>query len=175
MLESASDGPGQKRCATGRAVLRRLAHVVPFRYHRQGRTITAAMPRTAGLLPPLAGTGHPGCTSTVGTRSLLALHAVQALWQIADRGLMRFHLRLQGRCSLQKSLVLPPSVVRLPLELNIGLLRQYHRLLGKRRGTTPVHRCKFGGRNHLWYGAFHGLLYSSFGWKVPLFLKGEVG
>src|SRR4029450_10247529 len=100
---------------------------------------------------------------------------VQPLLWVADCGLMSFHLRLQGGFSLQKSLVLPPPVVRLPFELDIDRLYQYHRLLGKGRGATPVHWCKFGGRPHVWYGAFHRLLYSSFFWKVPLFLKGEEG
>ena len=80
---------------------------------------------------------------------MFALGAVQALVQVADRGLQRFHFRLQGRFPLYKPLVLPPPVVRLPLELDIGLLRQDDRLLGKGRGTTLVHWGKFGGRHHL--------------------------
>ena len=50
-------GKRQKCLTTGRAVLRRLAQVVHFRHHWQGATITAAVPLTAGLLPPLSSTG----------------------------------------------------------------------------------------------------------------------
>ena len=51
-------GKRQKCLTTGRAALRRLAQVVHFHHHGQGATITAAVPLTAGLLPPLASTGR---------------------------------------------------------------------------------------------------------------------
>src|SRR5216684_6609606 len=143
-----------------------------FHHHWQGGTITTAMSPTPRLLPPLAGTGRLGRASPVGPRRLLALGAVQPLGQVADGGPERFHFRLQGRFPLHKPRVLRPPVVRLPRELDVGLLRQHHGLLGKGRRASPVHRRKLGRRYRLWQGVFHGLGYSSFFWKVPLFLKG---
>src|SRR6266849_3678925 len=143
-----------------------------FHHHWQGGTITTAMSLTPRLLSPLAGTGRLRRASPVGPRRLLALGAVQPLGQVADGGLERFHFRLQGRFPLHKPRVLRPPVVRLPRELDVGLLRQHHCLLGKGRRASPVHRRKLGSRYRLWQGVFHGLGYSSFFWKVPLFLKG---
>ena len=130
------------------------------------------MALAARLLPPTSGTGWFALPGSVATRSFLALGAVEALVQVADRGLKRFHLRLQGCFPLYKPLMLPPPVVRLPRELDVGLLRQHHGLLGKGRRASPVHRRKLRRRYRLWQGVFHGLGYSSFFWKVPLFLKG---
>src|SRR6266436_3658995 len=58
----------QESFPTGRAVFRRIAHVMHFGHHRQGGPVAAAVPLTARLLPPLAGTGWLGHTNTVGTR-----------------------------------------------------------------------------------------------------------
>src|SRR6267142_472238 len=165
-------GHRPQRLTTDWAMFCRFAHVMHFGDHRQGGTITATMPRTARLLAPLAGTGRLERASTVGTRSLLALGAIQALGQVADRGLQRFHVRLQGGFPLHQPLVLRLPVVCLPFELDVGLLRQHHCLLRKGRRASPLHWPKFGSRDRLWQGIFHGLGYSSFFWKVPLFLKG---
>ena len=72
---------------------------------------------------------HPGLP--------ICSRAVQALAQGMDRGLQRFTsaFRAASRSTRRMS---PPPVVRLPLELDIGLLRQDDRLLGKGRGTTLV-------------------------------------
>src|SRR5713101_1852992 len=127
------------------------------------------------LLPPIAGTGWFELPGSVTPRSFLALGAVEALVQVADRGLKRFHLRLQGRFALHQPRVLRPPVVRLPLELDIGLLRQHHGLLRKGGGAIAVHRRKLGGGDQLWLSTFHGLRYTSFFWKVPFFLMGMMG
>src|SRR5712691_11611448 len=158
---------------TGRAVFGCLAHVMHFCHYWQGGTITPAVSLTPRLLSPLAGTGRLGCTSTVGTRRLLALGAVQTLGQVADRGLKRCHFRLQGCFALEKPLVLRPPVIGLPLEPNIGLLRQHHGVLGKGRGAILVHRCHLAGGVHLGYGMFHGLRYTRFFWRMLFVLKGQ--
>jgi hypothetical protein len=97
----------------------------------------------------MARTRRLGLIHTIRACRFLALGAVQALVQVADRSLQRFHFRLQSRFPLDKPLMLPSPVVRLPLELDIGLLRQDNRLLGKGRGTPLVPWGKFGGRPHL--------------------------
>ena len=107
------------------------------------------MTRAARLLPPMARTRRLGRIHIIRTCRFLALGAVQALTQVPDRGLQRFHFRLQGRFPLYKALMLLPPVVRLPLELDLGLLRQDDRLLGKGRGTTRVPWGKLGSRPHL--------------------------
>src|SRR5262249_41616350 len=101
--------------------------------------ITAAMALAARLLPPISGTRWFALPGSVVTRSSLALGAVEALIQVADRGLKRCHLPLQGRFAFQQPRVLRPPVVRLPLELDIGLLGQHHCLLGKGRLASPLH------------------------------------
>jgi hypothetical protein len=78
----------------------------------------------------------------------------------AHRPLPASHVRRRRRAAgqrsgesdwqVQKPLVLPPPVVRLPLELDRGLLRQCYCLLEKGRDTIFVYRGKFGGRHHLW-------------------------
>jgi len=60
---------------------------------------------------------------TVRTRRLFAFGAVEPLGQVADGALEGFHVSLQGRFPFHKPRVLGPPVVRLPLELNIVLLR----------------------------------------------------
>src|SRR5713101_7711751 len=127
--------------------------------------------------------GLPGCwprlrglvaweAPALSGRSVLALGAIQALGQVADRGLQRFHVRLQGGFPLHQPLVWRLPVVCLPCELDVGLLCQHHCLLRKGHRASPLHWPKFGRRDRLWQGIFHGLGYSSFFWKVPLFLKG---
>jgi hypothetical protein len=138
-----------KRLTTGRTACLRGAQGMHFRHDKQGRTVTAAMALTARLLPPMARTRRRGRIRIIRTCRFLALGAVQALAQVTDRGLQRFHFRLQGHFPLDKPRMLPPPVVRLPLELDIGLLRQDDRLLGKGRGTTLVPWGTLGGRPHL--------------------------
>src|SRR5262244_461755 len=142
----------RKRCkclTTGRTACLRGAQVMHFGHHRESRALTAALALAARLLPPTSGTGRLGLTSTVRTHRFFAFSAVEALVQVADRGLQCFHLRLQGRFPLDKPLLLPPPVVRLPLALDIGLLCQDDCLLGKGCGPPLVPWGKFGGRPHL--------------------------
>src|SRR5262249_38228819 len=113
----------RERLPTGWAVFRRLAQVTPFRHDRQGGAITAAMPRTAGLLPPLAGIGQCGLHSTVRTRRFFAFGAVKPLGQVGDGAVQGSLSPLRGLFPSHNPRVWDPPVVRLPLELDIGLLR----------------------------------------------------
>src|SRR5215475_2210381 len=127
------------------------------------------MALAARLLSPIAGTRWCARPGSVATRSFLALGAVEALGQVADRGLKRFYLRLQGRFALQEPRVLRPPVVRLPLELNIGLLRQYHALLRKRGDVVAVTRRQIRDGADMGVGALHGVRYTRFFWNVLVF------
>ena len=145
---------------------------LPWRtvYHyRQDGTFTANVPLTSRLLPPLSGTGQLGRASAVGAGSFLALGAIQALCQVADRSLKRFYCRLQGRFPLHKPLVVRPPGISLPPDGDIGRLHQHHGLLGKGRYAIPVHRHHLASGVHLGSGMFHGLRYTRFFWKVPFF------
>src|SRR6266581_1508575 len=133
-----------------------------FGYDQQGGTITAAVTLTARLLPPRAGTGRLGTASMVRTCGLLALGAVQTLVEVADRGLKRFHLRLQGHFALHKPRVLRLPVIRLPLELDIGLLCQHHALLGKGSGVVAVTRRQIRDGVDIGVSALHGERYTRF-------------
>src|SRR5882724_1656878 len=146
-----------------------------FRHDRQGGAITAAMPRTPGLLPPLARIGQCGRPRTVRTRRFFAFGAVEPLGQVADGALEGFHVSLQGRFPFHKPRVLGPPVVRLPLELNIVLLRQHHCLLGKGRGMLSVGWCKLGGGNELWLCTFHSLWVYQLFMESPIFSDGHDG
>src|SRR5712691_10481993 len=146
-----------------------------FHHHWQGGTITTAMSPTPRLLPPLAGTGRLGRASPVGPRRLLALGAVQPLGQVADGGLERFHFRLQGRFPLHKPRVLRPPVVRLPRELDVGLLRQHHGLLGKGSGVVAVTRRQIRDGVDIGVSALHGERYTRFFWNVLVFMMGVLG
>lgn len=156
-------------CPTDRAVLLRRAEGRDFFHYWEWGTVPAAVPWPARLLPPLSGAGRLGLPRTVGACRFFTLGAVQALLQVADRGLTSRDVRLQGCFSLHQPLVLCPPVVRLPFELDIGLFCQHHRLLGKRRGLIPVHRRQLRGRYDVGEDTFHGLRYINFIWKVPVF------
>src|SRR5437870_1913360 len=146
-----------------------------FGHDKQDRTVTAAMALAARLLPPMARTQRLGLIRMIRACRFLALGAVETLGQVADRRLKRFRFCRQVRFGLYRPRVLRPPVVRFPLELDIVLLRQHHRLLGKRRRALIIDRCKLSGGDALWLSAFHGLGYSSFFWKVPFFLMATMG
>src|SRR5437660_6386833 len=146
-----------------------------FGHDKQDRTVTAAMALAARLLPPMARTQRLGLIRMIRACRFLALGAVETRGQFADPRLKRFHFCRQGRFALYRPRVLRPPVVRFPLELDIVLLRQHHRLLGKRRRALIIDRCKLSGGDALWLSAFHGLGYSSFFWKVPFFLMATMG
>src|SRR6266571_563378 len=116
-----------------------------------------------------------GLPSTVRTRRFFAFGAVQPLGQVADDALECFHFHLQGRFPFHKPRVLCPPVVRLPLELDIGLLRQHHGLLGKGRGATTMYRRELGSGDQLGFGMFHRRRYIRFFWEVLFFSKGTAG
>src|SRR5262245_4701440 len=111
----------------------------------QGGTVTAAVPQTARLLSPLARAAWGRGTSRIEGRRFFAFRPVQALGEVADRGLLGFHFSLQRGFPFQKLLVLRPPVIRLPSKLDIGLFRQYHGLLGKGRCPLSVARCMLRG------------------------------
>src|SRR5215813_8307208 len=134
-----------ERCPTACAAFLRCAQVADFDDDRQGGTVTAAVPRTAGLLSPLTRADLWRDTSLIEVRRFFAFRPVQTLGEVADRGLMGFDCCLQCCFPLHQLLVLRPPVVRLPGELDIGLFRQYHGLLGKRCHTLPVDQCKRRG------------------------------
>src|SRR5215472_6373494 len=138
-----------------------------FHHHRQGATIATTMSLNTGLLPPLfwavrLGRGRPVCT-----RCFLALGAIEPLLEIANRGLQRFHFPLQGRFTLHKLTMLGAPVVRFPLELDIGLLCQHHRLLGEGGGVRRSVRRQGGRREQLWLRLFHEGCYTRLLRKRP--------
>src|SRR6266702_8576622 len=106
----------------------------------------------------------------VRTCGLLALGAVQTLVEVADRGLKRFHLRLQGRFALHKPRVLRLPVMRLPLELDVGLLREHHTLLRKRGGVVAVARLQIRDGVDIGVSALHGGRYTRFFWNALVFM-----
>ncbi len=116
-----------------------------------------------------AGTGRFGAASLVRTYGLLALGAVQTLVEVADRGLKRFHLRLQGCFALERLLMLRPPVLGLPLELDIGLLRQHYTLLRKRSSVVAVTRRQIRDGVEIGRGTLHGVRYTRFLWNVLVF------
>jgi hypothetical protein len=164
-----------ERFPTARAAFLLCAQVSDFDDDGQGGTVTAAVPRTARLLSPLTRANSWRGTSLIEVRHFFAFRPVQTLSEVADRGLMGCDCCLQCGFPLHQLLVLRPPVVRLPGELDIGLFRQYHGLLGKGCRPLPVDRCKLRGDDDLWQGTFHVLLYTSFCWKMLWSLKSDVG
>jgi hypothetical protein len=136
---------GPEGCPTAWAALLCGAQVADFIDDGEGGTGTAAVPRTAGLLAALPRADLGRGTSLIEGRRFFAFRPVQALGEVANRGLLGFDCRLQCGFPLQQVLVLRPSVVRLPDKLDIGLFRQHHGLLGKGRRTLPVDWDKFRG------------------------------
>src|SRR5262245_14776475 len=118
------------------------------------------MSLTAGLLPPMFWAVHLGRGRSVCTRGFLALGTIEPLSEIAHHGLQRCHFSLQGRFTLHKPSMLGSPVVRFPLECDIGLLRQHHRLLGEGGGVRRIVRRQGGGRDQLWLSGFHEECYS---------------
>src|SRR5262245_49066376 len=127
---------------TAWAVLLRRAQVADFVDDREPGPSPTAVPWPAGLLSALAGARGWGFAGLIGTRSFFAFRPVQALCEVANRGLMGFDCRLQGGFPLQQLLVLRPPVVGLPGKFDISLFRQHHSLLGKGCRTLPIDRCK---------------------------------
>src|SRR3989441_9915582 len=121
-----------KRRTTGRTACLRGAQVMHFRYHQQDRTLTAAMALAPRLLTPMARTRRLGLSHLIRPCRFLALGAVETLGQVADRRLKQCHFCRQGRFALHRPRVLRLPVIRLPRELDIGLVRQHHILLSKR-------------------------------------------
>src|SRR6266705_6072997 len=146
-----------------------------FGSHEQGRTLTAAMALAARLLPPMARTRRLGLRCLIRSCRFFALGAVETLGQVADRRLKRGHLCCQGRFALDRPRVLRLPVIGLPRELDIGLLRQHHALLGKRRGVVPVTCRQIREGVDIGLGALHGIRYSRFIWNVLDFLLGAMG
>src|SRR5437899_812990 len=62
--------------------------------------------------------------------------------------------------------MLGSPVVRFPLEFDIGLLRQHHRLLGKGSSVRRIVRRKGTGGEQLWLGTFHEGRYTRFFRKI---------
>src|SRR6266571_2524830 len=146
-----------------------------FGYHQQGQTLTATMPLATGLLPPMARTRRLGRHGIIWACRFLALGAVQPLGQVADRGLKRCHFCRQGRFALDRPRVLRLPVIRLPRELDIGLLRQYHTLLSKRGGVVAVARRQIRDEVHIGRCVLHGERYTRFFWNVLVFMTGVLG
>ena len=155
-------GKRREGLTTCRAAAHLLAQLMHFRHHWQSGSVTAAMALPTGLLASLAGTERLGLPHTLGTCGLLALLAVQALLQVADGSLMGGHLRLQSGFALEKLFVLRLPIVRLPLEFDIGLLGQDHRLLRKRGGAIAVHWRSLKSGVELGAGTFHERRYNRF-------------
>ena len=146
-----------------------------FWYHQQGRTLTAAMALAARLLPPRARTRRRELSRIIRTCRFFALGAVEALGQVAGRRLKQCHFCRQGRFALDRLRVLRLPVIRLPRELDIGLLRQHHALLGKRRGVVAVPCRQIRDGVDIRVGAWHGERYTRFIWNVLDFLLGAMG
>jgi hypothetical protein len=77
----------------------------------QGGTVTAAVPRTAGLVSPLPGADSWRDTSLIEVRRFFAFRPVQTLGEVTDRGLIGFDFCLQRGFPLHQLRVLRPPVV----------------------------------------------------------------
>src|SRR3989454_5240393 len=144
-------------------------------YDQQGRTVTATMAPAARRLPPMAKTRRLGLIRIIRTCRFLALGAVETLGQVADRRLKRCHLCCQGRFALHRPRVLRLPVIRLPRELDRGLLRQHHTLLRKWGGVVAVARRQIRDGVDIGVDALHGGRYTRFFWNVPVFMMGVLG
>src|SRR4029450_3440364 len=65
--------------------------------------------------------------------------------------------------------------IRLPRELDIGLLCQHHALLGKGRGVVAVARRQIRDGVDIGVSALHGERYTRFVWNVLVFMMGGLG
>src|SRR2546428_898008 len=133
------------------------------------------MALAARLLPPMARTRRLGLRCLIRSCRFFALGAVETLGQVADRRLKRGHLCCQGRFALDRPRVLRLPVIGLPRELDIGLLRQHHALLGKRRGVVAVTCRQIRDGVDSGVGGLHGIRYNRFIWNVLDFLLGAMG
>ena len=165
----------RQRLATLRAVLGRLAQIMHFHHDGQGRAITAAMSWRARLLAPLSSRSHSRLAKRLGTSGFLALLAVETLVEVAYLRFKGLHLRLQGRLALEALLVLRPPIVSFPLEGDIILLRQHHRLLGEGCGALGAHRCRRRSGDGLWLSLFHKLMLYQLLMESPIFFDGYDG
>src|SRR5713101_6479692 len=146
-----------------------------FGYDQQGRTLTAAMALATGLLPPMARTRRLGRSCIIRICRFLALGAVETLGQVADRCLKRCHCCRQGCFALDRPRVLRLPVIRLPRELDIGLLREHYTLLRKRGGVVAVARRQIREGVDMRVSALHGERYTRFFWNVLVFVMGVLG
>ena len=112
-----------ERFPTDWAAFLRWAQVSDCDDDGKGGTVTAAVPRTAGLLSPLTRADPWRGTSLIEVRRFFAFRPVQTLGEVADRGLIGFDCCLQRCFPLHQLLVLRPPVVRRPGELDRGLFR----------------------------------------------------
>src|SRR6266446_4492772 len=119
--------------------------------------------------------GRLGLAQSLGTSGLLALLPVEALGEVASLRFKRFHLRLQGRFALHQACVLGPPVVGFPLERDVGLLRQYHGLLGEGRGMLAAHWYIRRSGNAWWLSLFHKLMLYQLFLESPVFSDGHGG
>src|SRR5262245_57707057 len=133
------------------------------------------MALAARLLPPMARTRRLGLSCLLRSCRIFALGTVETLDQVADRRLQRVHFCRQGRFAFDRPRVLRLPVIGLPRELDIGLLRQHHALLGKRRGVVAVPCREIRGGVALGVGTLHRTRYSRFIWSVLDFLLGAMG
>src|SRR5262245_4667228 len=133
------------------------------------------MALAARLLPPMARTRRLGLSCLLRSCRFFALGTVETLDQVADRCLLRVHFCRQGRFAFDRPRVLRLPVIGLPRELDIGLLRQHHALLGKRRGVVAVPCREIRGGVALRVGTLHRIRYSRFIWNVLDFLLGAMG
>src|SRR4029453_3573366 len=164
-----------KRLPTGRTACLRGAQVMHFRFHQQGRTLTAAMALAPRLLTPMAKTQRLGLSPIIRPCRFLALGAVETLGQIADRRLKRGHFCRQGPFAPPCPRVLRLPVIRLPRELDIGLFRQHHTLLSKWGGVVAVTRCQIRNGIAMGVGAVHRRRYIRFFLERAGFYNGGTG
>jgi hypothetical protein len=148
---------------------------MPFGHYREGGTVPAAVPLAAKLWTTRAGTGRLGAASLVRTYGLLALGAGQTLVEVADRGLQRFHLRLQDRFALERLLMVRPPVLGLPRELDRGLLRPHDTLRRKRSSVVAVACRQIRDGVAMDVSALPGERDTRFFWNVLVFMMGVLG
>jgi hypothetical protein len=66
-------------------------------------------------------------------------------------------------------------VIRFPRKFNIGLLRQHHTLLGKRRGVVTGFPPQIAEGMVLGLSALHGRCYSRFFWNALVLYERGIG
>jgi hypothetical protein len=115
--------------ATHRTVALIRRDLTHFFDHWQLRPRGPVMAETGRLLPTSPRTG---CLRQLFLHPLFALLAVEPVGQIADLCSLGLDFLPEGRLARRYPFVLGFPVVRCPLEVDVFLLRQHHRLLSKR-------------------------------------------